>query len=129
MTRHERLRKRLARLEPRRRGGRTKQQSALRRKPIGDAETQRNLGPDDGDIDLFARRKIQQRVDVAHVGRNRPRKPRNSRIPRRDDELADIAVGGQPRRQRMLTRAAADDENSHLLNELGRATTTARGSP
>ena len=54
VARHERLRERLARFEPRRGRRRTEEQPACRREAIGDAEAQRQLGPDDGEVDLLA---------------------------------------------------------------------------
>ena len=43
---------------------------------------------------------------------------RNPGIARRADNLADVAVGDQPGDQRVLARAAADDQNSHCLKGL-----------
>ena len=42
-------------------------------------------------------------------------------LPGAHDELADVAIGEQPGDQRVLARAAAEDENSHCMNDLWRA--------
>ena len=63
------------------------------------------------------------------VGRNGSGEARDAGIPGRADELADVAVGGESGDERVLARAAADDENSHCLNDLWRVTAirTVRG--
>ena len=38
------------------------------------------------------------------------------------DQFADVPIDGQPGHQRVLARAAAEDENSHCTYGLGRFT-------
>jgi hypothetical protein len=71
---------------------------------------------------VFARRKIEQRVDIVHVGADRSGKSIDSRIAGCDEQFADVAIRGETCGKRMLPRAAADDENPHVWSELGRAT-------
>ena len=114
VARHERLRERLARLEPRRGRGRTEQQPAVGREAIGDAEAQRQLGADDGEVDLLALGERERgRRDRSRSTGSGAREPGDSGIAGRGDDLADVALGGQPGDQRVLARAAADNENSH----------------
>ena len=54
VPRHERLRERLARFEACGGRGRTEEQPSVCREAIGDAKAQRQLGTDDGEVDLFA---------------------------------------------------------------------------
>ena len=43
-------------------------------------------------------------------------------LPGAHDDLADVAIGGETRDQRVLARAAAENENSHGRNDLARLT-------
>ena len=114
VPRHERLRECLARFEPRGRGGRSEEQPAFGRESIGDAEAQRQLGTDDGEVDLLA---IGERQSARRDRRDRRTPMRASRaipgISGRGDDLADVAIGGETGDQRVLARAAAENENSH----------------
>ena len=115
MARHERFRERLARFEPRGRGGRSEEQPAVVGEAIGDAEAQRQLGADDGEVDLlaFGERSERRRGRSESIGTVRARRG-DPGISGRADDVADVAVARQPGDQRVLARAAADDQNSHV---------------
>ena len=121
MAGHEGFRERLARLETCGGGGRPEKQSSFRRKPIGDPAAERQFGTDDGQVDLLAIRKREDRVAIADIDGNGPGEACDARVSRSDQELANVAISVQPGGERVLARAAADYENSHYLNELGRA--------
>ena len=115
VARHERLRERLARFEARGRGGRPEEQPARR-------SAKRSATPRlSGSSGPTTVRSICSRS--ASVERARPGPARSTgtirasrgdaRVPGRADELADVAVDGQPGDQRVLARAAAENENSH----------------
>ena len=86
---------------------------------IGDAEAQRQLRTDDGEVDLLAlgERERARRDREMSTG-NGPGERGDAGIARGADELADVAIGGEPGDERVLARAAADDENSHVMNDL-----------
>ena len=56
--------------------------------------------------------------DVGDIERHDSRSAGNPRIPRRADHFLDVRVGREPRDERVLARAAADDENPHQQNDL-----------
>ena len=51
----------------------------------------------------------------------------NPGIPRGAHQLADVAVGGKPGDQRVLARAAAEDQNSHDLKRFSACEQDAHG--
>ena len=70
VTRHERLCERLARFEARGRGHRAEQQAAVVGEAIGNAQTQRELGSDDGEVDLFAFSERARGFRIGQVDRH-----------------------------------------------------------
>ena len=110
-------------LEPRGGRRRTEQQPAVGGESIGDAEARAAAsGP-------TTVRSICSRSASASSASRSARSIGDGRGERGDpgisgraDDVADVAIGGQPGDQRVLARAAADDENSHCANDLGRAT-------
>ena len=122
VTGHEGFRERLARFETCGGGGRPEKQPAFRREPIGDPATEGQFGTDDGQVDLLAIRQRQDAVQVARIDGNGPGETCDARVPGNDQELADIAISVEPGDERMLAPAAADYENSHYVNDLGRRT-------
>ena len=83
-------------------GGRSEEQPARRGEPVGDAEAQRQLGSDDGEVDLFALGEGENCVRVRDVAGNRSGDPRDAGIPGRADELADVPISGEPGDERMF---------------------------
>jgi hypothetical protein len=69
---------------------------------------------DNGEIDRLAIGDVDKRVQVGNVRPERTREARNARVPWHAQDVAGVAVGGKPRDERVLTRAAADDENPHV---------------
>ena len=63
-----------------------------------------------------------ERVRIGEIDGSGARERARSRVPGRADDLADVAIGGEPRDERVLARAAAENQNSHCLNGLGRVT-------
>ena len=80
VPRHEILRECLARFETRRGRSGTEQQPAVVRKPVGDAEAEREFRSDDGEVDLFAGGERRDRIDIRRVDSDRSDEPRNARI-------------------------------------------------
>jgi hypothetical protein len=68
---------------------------------------------DDRKVDLLASCEGQDGLRVGNVTGNRSSQPRDAGISRRAEELADIAIGRETSDQRMLSGAAAEDQNSH----------------
>ena len=110
---HEGFRERLARFEASRGSDRTEQQSAGGGERVRNAQAQRYFGPNDGEIDLFALRQVQERIRVGNIAGGRACQSGDPGITRRADKLAHVPVRGQAGNQRMLSCAAANDENSH----------------
>ena len=55
-----------------------------------------------------------ERVGIGEIDRRRSRaSARDSGVPGRAHDLADVAIGGKPGDQRVLARAAAENQNSH----------------
>src|SRR5213593_3469725 len=88
-------------------------------KAVDNARTERKLRTDDREIDLFTVGEGQQTVEVGHLDRPGLRQPRDARIPRDAQQRAGVSVARKPRDERMLARAASDDENPHGVNDLG----------
>ena len=118
---HERFRERFARFEPGCRCRRPEEPPARRRKAVGDAQAQRQFRTDDCQVDVFA---LGERQRARRVGSDRLDRSRDQRaipgFPGAQTTLGDAGFGGQPTDQRVLARAAAEDENLHCLNELWR---------
>ena len=91
-----------------------------RRKPIGDAEAQRQLRSDDGEVDLLARGKLQETRGVGKVSVHGAAERRHAGISGSADDLAPLALGKQAGSQRVLARTAAENQNSHDVKGLSR---------
>src|SRR5207247_10077492 len=118
MPLHERFGKRLARFKARGGGGRAEEAKAGVGEMIGDAEAQEKLGADDGEIDFLARREHSEAGDVLEIGRDRANQPCNSRIPGRATYAFGASLRCQTHHERVLARAAAENENPHELSRL-----------
>ncbi len=117
VTRHERLRERLARLEG---GGgpcRSEDGAPSGGKPVGDAEAERQLGPDDGEVDALAFGEAQEGVRIGEVGREGAGEARDAGIAGSGDHLADAWVAGQAGDQGVL--AGADPRTRSLIGMYG----------
>ena len=104
-------------------------QHAVRRKPVDQAEAQRQLGSDDGqDRLLAARQRDAGRPASSTEPRRQSRRRSNTRVSRARTSSPTSRSADSAGDERVLARAAADDENSHDLNGLGvrRGRATAR---
>ena len=79
VPRHEVLRERLARFERRGGLGRTDDRAPRGREQVDDAEAERQLGSDDGEIHRFALRDVQDRARVRRCRRARSARARRFR--------------------------------------------------
>ena len=113
VARHERLRERLARFQAGRSGGRAEQQPPVGRESIGDAQAQRQLRTDHGEVDLLTLGERERGVGIGWIDRDDAREPGDAGVPGRGHDFADVAIGGKPGDQRVLARAAAENKNSH----------------
>src|SRR5262249_51400002 len=118
VTLHERLCECFTRLETRRGGRWTEETESSRGKSIGDAEAQRKLRPDDREIDRFSRRERGDCIEVGEVDGCGTRDARDSWIARRAQDVPCSGLRQQTSDQRVLARAAAENENPHGMNEL-----------
>ena len=87
-------------------------------KTIDDPRTERQLRTDDGEIDRGVGGERDKTIEVAGADIVCAGDSGDPRIARDADELAAVSRGGQGGEQRMLPRAATDDENPHYLNNL-----------
>ena len=85
---------------------------------IGNAQTQRELRPDNGEVDLFSFSERPRGFRVGQVDRHGAGKLGHTRVSGGGDDLADVAFRGQPGDQCVLARAAAENENSHRMSDL-----------
>jgi hypothetical protein len=122
MAFHERLRERLAGFELRGRGGWSEEQPPSGGEPVRDPETQGQFGTDDGEIDGFANRKREKGVDISDIRTDGACNAGDSRVSGSTEDEVCFTLSNQPRYDRVLARAATDDQNSHYLNDLERAT-------
>ena len=113
VTRHERFGEHLARFERGRRARGSEQQPSVGGKAVGDADTQRQLGPDDRQIDLFTRGEREDGIGIGQVGGDGARDLRDARIAWCADHFSDVTFDGETGRQRVLARAAPEHEHVH----------------
>jgi hypothetical protein len=73
-----------------------------------------------GEIDLLAVSESQGGVRVGEIDGRRAGELGNTGIPGRDQKFTDITFGSQPGDERVLARTAAENEKSHIVNDLGR---------
>jgi hypothetical protein len=118
MASHERLGEGLAGFETRRGSGRSEQQSAIVDETVGDAQAERQLRPDDGEVDLFSFGERPRRVRIVQVDWGGTGELSDTRISGGGDNFANVSFGGQADHQGVLARTAAENKNSHLINEL-----------
>jgi hypothetical protein len=104
------------------------QQPAIVVEQIGEPEAQRQFGTDDGEVDLLAFGERADGVEVGEVDRKSAGQLGNTWISWCGDDFAHIALGGEAGDQRVLARAAAEDQNSHLENDLGGQTALHAGA-
>ena len=118
MASHERLGKGLARFEPRGRLAWTENEPAGARESIDDAEAERQLRPDDGDVDGFACGEIDELLRIAQIrGMDGPERG-HSGVAGGADDRPGMALAGQAGGKRVLAGTAAEDQNSHDMKRL-----------
>ena len=80
---------------------------------IGDAETQGQLRSDNGQVGTLPRRQLEEGAGIGEIGGKGAADRRNPGVPRSAQYFAPIAIGPQPRDEGVLSRPAAENENSH----------------
>ena len=113
MPRHEILREGFTGLQGGRRPGRADDGEIVGVKEIGDAEAERTLGTDHGQVHGFTTRNGQQLRRFCQIGLDTAGKGRDPRIPGGAHDLGDVPFSGQLPGDRVFTRATADHENLH----------------
>jgi hypothetical protein len=113
MSRHEILGEDLAALETGGSGGRTKDRQPSRRKEVDDAPVERQFRADDGQLDLFADRHVEQPVDVPGIDGDRSGESGDAGVARRAQHRRHRAVAAEGPNESVLTATAADDEDFH----------------
>jgi hypothetical protein len=98
--------------------GWSEQQSAVVRETIGDSQAEREFRSDDGEIDLFAFSERAGGLGIGQVDRHGAGQPGDAGISRRSQDVAAISLRCQPGDECVLARAAAEDQNSHGMNQL-----------
>jgi hypothetical protein len=81
---------------------------------VDDAEGERELGTDDGQVDLELLGEIGELDDVGHPDRDAVGHFRDARIPRRGVDLPDHGGLLELPAQRVLPRTLTDHQNSHV---------------
>src|SRR5262249_28718936 len=105
--------------DPRRGGGRAEDRVARVGESIDDAETQRQLGSDNREIDLLALDEAQQEIDVGRVDGDGVRQRADTGVSGRAHEGTGLEIAGQTRDECVLARTAPDNQNPHRWNGLG----------
>jgi len=95
-------------------------EAAVRLEKVGDAEGQGQFGADDGQVDPFGGGEFGDRRHVRQIDRDGARYACNARVSGRCQHRHDFRVQSKPRDERVFTRAAAENQNSHRLSGLGR---------
>ena len=116
---HERLGEGLAGFEACRRGRRAEQKPSVGREPVGDADAERELRPDDRQVDSFPRRKLGNCRRIGQADGMDGRNLGNPRISR-GTEHRHAGIGSQAGDQRVLTPTATKYQNSHFFSDLHR---------
>ena len=119
VARHEVFRKRLARLEAGGLRGRAEHGKAVLLEKVDQAEAQRQLGADDGEIDVLASSELSKALDVRHTYIKDAGVLGHSRVTGGNQQFGDTGFSGEPAQKGVLTRSASDDKNSHVVNDLG----------
>ena len=119
VARHELLRERPCCTRAARRRARDRRSAAPRPGTDRRCRVERQLGPDDGEIDPLALGERQEAVDVARrsIGTRRGDVGRCRRCRARTTTSTTPAFAGELPRERMLTAAAADDEQLHRADK------------
>jgi hypothetical protein len=110
---HERFREDLAALEL---GGGTRgteDAQAARREQIRDAAIERQLGSDDGEVDVLAGGECGERLRVARAHVGQAGHLRNARVARSADDFAHARLGPELPRERVFAAARSDHEHFH----------------
>jgi hypothetical protein len=103
----------LAPLELRRRLARTEDELPRRRQPVGQPEHQRDLRPDDRQVDLRLDREAGDPLDVVGREVEAGAELRERVAPRRDEELGRPRRAADRLRERMLATARTDQQDLH----------------
>ena len=82
-------------------------------KTFDDAPVERQFRADDGQIDLFADRQVEEAVDIAGVDGDGAGESGNTGVPRRAQHGRHRGVAAERPDESVLTAAAADDEDFH----------------
>ena len=119
MARHELLREHLAALELRRGTRRPEDEAATRAEEIDDAAIERQLRPDDREVDALALGEVEHRLRIAG-DRQRPcvATAPCPALPGAQNNGATSGSAGELPGERVLAATAADDQN--LMRRLGR---------
>jgi hypothetical protein len=113
VPRHECLCERLARFECGGGLGRADERAAGRREGIGNAQTERKLRTDNGEVDAFTLGERQQVRGLRHIGADASRHARDPGISRSAQKTGHRMLARQFPGNRVLTRARADDQDLH----------------
>ena len=115
---HELLGERLARFEPRRVPAGPEEAPAARLEQVPHPAGERQLRPDDGEVDRFGLDVREQGRRIRDVERTRRCVPSRPRVAGGADHLSDRRLPPQLPRQRVLARAAPDDQHLHRSRTL-----------
>ncbi len=125
VPRHEVLREHLAALELRRGARGPEDAQAARAEQIDNAEVERQLRPDDGQVDVLMHRQRGEPIDVAAADGDPSCDSADAGVAGSADDFRHAGFGRQLPGERVLAAAAAHDEDSHgivdkvsLLNNL-----------
>ena len=117
MFRHEGLREGLAALELSCSAARPEDAKPVRREEVDDAAIEWQLRTNDGEIDAFALREREERVDIASADISDANATRDARVSGRGEDFGDAPFRGQFPDERVFAGAASDNEDSHVATE------------
>ena len=104
------LREGLRALHLRGRGTRAEDRDALLTQPVGEAEHERYLGPDDDEIDAELLRERDLAIDVIDLDRVALTHHRDTGVTRRGVHLEAVRARGDDRDERVFAPAGTDDK-------------------
>jgi len=114
VTTHEIFRERLARFELRRQPPGTKDGAAASAEQIRDATRERCFGTNHRQVDAFLLSERQHRLRIAGVNWEGSVVSSDTGVSRRAQDLVNARILREPPTERVLARAAADNEDSHV---------------
>ncbi len=98
--------------------GWAERQKPIQLETIDQAQAQRELGTDDGEVDALAPGKLGQAVNVRNRNLKELRVLSHSRVSGGSQQRRNGGIGCEAGKERVLAGSAADDENSHVMNGL-----------